>query len=146
MIPARRRGARGRFKEGGMAWYDIIHGLMGGQDPYDELRQYEAYQNAQNRAAIDASLGTPQSAPAQGAAPNGAGGPTDPNAPPPQGTPPQPNAIKTPPDLGSIILDLQQRNEASQGLNQALGMGFAAISQPRDREMVSKMFNQTVRG
>jgi hypothetical protein len=52
MIPARRCGARGRFKEGGMAWYDIIHGLMGGQDPYDELRQYEAYQNTGSTEAF----------------------------------------------------------------------------------------------
>ena len=54
----------------------------------------------------------------------------------------EPNATKTPQSLGALLMNLQQRQEADQGLNQALGMGFAAFAQPRDREMVSRMFNQ----
>ena len=42
-----------------------------------------------------------------------------------------------------MMMNLQQYNEREQGFNQALGMGFAAFAQPRDRDMVSKMFNTT---
>ena len=38
-------------------------------------------------------------------------------------------------------MDLQQQQEAEAGFNSSLGMGLAALSQPRDREMVSKMFS-----
>ena len=53
----------------------------------------------------------------------------------------EPNATKTPKSLGHILMDLQQYQEREQGFNQSLGMGFAAFGQPRDREMVSNMFN-----
>ena len=55
----------------------------------------------------------------------------------------EPNATKTPVSLGHMMMNLQQYNEREQGFNQALGMGFAAFAQPRDRDMVSKMFNTT---
>jgi hypothetical protein len=51
------------------------------------------------------------------------------------------NATKTPESWGSLLMRLQRSNEQSQGLNQSIGMGFAAFAQPRDREMASKMFN-----
>ena len=121
--------------------FDIITGALGQINPYDEAREYQKRQNAQNNAALPNPDGSttpvPASAPALNGAP-GAKGPT-----PAQTTPPpaQPNATKTPEDLGSIMLDLQQYNERNQGFNQALGMGVAAFAQPRDRQMVSQMFN-----
>ena len=42
------------------------------------------------------------------------------------------------------MMNLQQYNEREQGFNQALGQGFAALSQPRNREFVGKMFNVNV--
>ena len=53
----------------------------------------------------------------------------------------EPNATKTPVSLGHLLMNLQQRNEADQGLNQSLGLGFAAFAQPRVRQMVSHIFN-----
>ena len=38
-------------------------------------------------------------------------------------------------------MDLTQYQQREQGFNQAMGAGFAAFSQPRDREWVSKIFN-----
>ena len=56
--------------------------------------------------------------------------------------PGEPGATKSPVSLGHLLMNLQQRNEADQGLNASLGMGFAAFAQPRDRQMVSQMFSQ----
>jgi hypothetical protein len=102
-------------------------GALGVPDPLQEAKDYSARQTAANAAAID---------PSNPAAPNAA--PTGPNILPPDQTP---QATKTPQDMGSIMVDLARREQANQGWNQALGMGFAAFAQPRDREMVSKMFN-----
>jgi hypothetical protein len=111
---------------------DTILGAMGTPDPDQEFKDYQARQTAANAAAIDPN--------------NPAAPPPDPNAaaaaantlPPGQ----TPQATKTPQDMGSILLDLQRRQQAQQGWNQAMGMGVAAFAQPRDREMVSKMFNE----
>jgi hypothetical protein len=121
-------------------------------DPEQALGQWSDAQQAASRGAIglDANgnpLPPPPAAPAQGQGGQGGGGSAGDQAavaaattgtlPPPQ----EPNATKTPVSLGHLLMNLQQRNEADQGLNQSLGMGFAAFAQPRDREMVSKMFN-----
>ena len=50
---------------------------------------------------------------------------------------------QTPISLGHLMMNLQQYNEREQGFDQALGAGFAAMSQPRDREWVSHIFNVT---
>jgi hypothetical protein len=119
--------------------FDLITNALGQQNPYDEAREYQRRQNAQNNAALGLGPdGTPL-------APPGAPGPGAPSSgPTPAQTQPasqQPNSTKTPEDLGSIMLDLQQYNERNQGFNQALGVGVAAFAQPRDRPMVSQMFN-----
>jgi hypothetical protein len=116
--------------------FDIITGALGQQNPYDEAREYQRRQNAQNNAAL--GLGPDGSPLPPGGAPGPNGGPTPAQTQPAQQ---QPNSTKTPQDLGSIMLDLQQYNERNQGFNQALGMGVAAFAQPRDRQMVSQMFN-----
>jgi hypothetical protein len=121
-------------------------------DPEQAIGQWSDQQQAQNRGAIglDANgnpLPTP-SAPSAGMQGQGGGqvyggdqGAAQAQAastlPPGQ----EPNATKLPVSLGHLLMNLQQRNEADQGLNASLGMGFAAFAQPRDREMVSKMFN-----
>ena len=130
--------------------FDLITGALGQANPYDEARDYQARQNAANNAALPNPDGSTTPVPAQPGAPGPNGGPVGPPGPngAPGPTPAQtqspgstPNALKTPEDLGSIMLDLQQYNERNQGFNQALGQGFAAFSQPRDRQMVSQMFN-----
>lgn len=131
----------------GVGIFGNITGMLGETNPYDEMRDYQARQNAQNNAALglDAN-GNPLPPPPPGAGPPGlnppsAKGPTKPTAP--GEDPTQPQAYATPKDLGSMMLDMQQYNERQQGFNQALGMGFAAFAQPRDRQMVSQMFNVT---
>ena len=125
-------------------------------DPEQALGQWSDEQQARNRAAIslDANgnpLPTPVALPAASpaAGPNGAatnGNPDVQGAAQAQAasTLPanqEPNATKTPVSLGHLMMNLQQYNEREQGFNQALGMGFAAFAQPRDRQMVSGMFN-----
>jgi hypothetical protein len=120
-------------------------------DPEQALGQWSDAQQAQNRGAIGLDVNgnplPPPSAPSAG--PQGAGGQgnggdgaavaaqASSTLQPQQ----EPNATKTPVSLGHLLMNLQQRNEASEGLNSSLGMGFAAFAQPRDREMVSRMFN-----
>jgi hypothetical protein len=124
-------------------------------DPEQALGQWSDEQQARNRAAIgmDANgnpLPTPAAPPAAG--PNGANA----AAPSPgaqaaaqaqaASTLPanqEPNATKTPISLGHLMMNLQQYNEREQGLDQALGAGFAAMSQPRDRDWVRGIFNVT---
>ena len=115
--------------------FDLITGALGQTNPYDEARAYQQRQNAANNAALPNPDGSTTPVPG---APAPAGGPTPAQTQSPGATP---DAVKTPEDLGSIMLDLQQYNERNQGFNQALGAGFAAFAQPRDRPMVSQMFN-----
>jgi hypothetical protein len=112
---------------------DTILGAMGTPDPYQELKDYSARQTAQNAAAVN---GPPPTDPSTAANASVAAANTL-----PQGQ--TPNATKTPQDMGSIIVDLQRRDQANQLWNSSMGMGVAAFAQPRDREMVSKMFNRT---
>jgi hypothetical protein len=136
--------------------FDWARLLTGDSDnPEEDIGQWSDQQQRQNRTALglDAN-GNPIAAPAAA--------PADPNAPaasaaPSSGAqaaaqaqasstlPPgqEPNATKTPVSLGHLMMNLPQYNEREQGFNQALGMGFAAFAQPRDRDMVSKMFNVT---
>ena len=112
-------------------------------DPEQAIGQWSDEQQRKNRAAIglDAN-GVPLLA-APAAAPNaGDQAVAQANAASTLAPGQEPNATKTPQSLGHLLMNLQQRDEADQGLNQSLGMGFAAFAQPRDREMVSKMFNQ----
>jgi hypothetical protein len=108
-------------------------------DPEQAIGQWSDEQQRKNRAAIglDANgnpLPAPPDAGDQAVAQANAASTLAPSQ--------EPNATKTPVSLGHLLMNLQQRNEADQGLNQSLGMGFAAFAQPRDREMVSRMFNQ----
>ena len=135
--------------------FDLITGALGQTNPYDEARAYQQRQNAQNNAALglgpdgsplpasgapgpNGAAPGPDGSPAVSPGATGAKGPTPAQTQSPGATP---DAVKTPEDLGSIMLDLQQYNERNQGFNQALGAGFAAFAQPRDRPMVSQMFN-----
>ena len=121
-----------------MPSFDSLMGMLGSPDPLDEMKAYQARQNQANAGAANAQPGAPGAPGAVG--PNGA------NAAPPVSTLPpgqEPQGTKTPEDMGSIIIDLTRREQAKQGFNQALGMGFGAFAQPRDREAVDKMFNVT---
>src|SRR4029077_19637317 len=100
-----------------MPFFDSIMGMLGSPDPLDEMKAYQARQNAANNAAAGPSANIPPG----GGAPGGAG----PNAAPPVSTLPpnqEPQGTKTPQDMGSIIIDLTRREQAKQGFNQALGM------------------------
>lgn len=112
-----------------MPFFDSLMGMLGSPDPLDEMKDYQRRQNAANNAAAGPSANIP---------------PGGPNAAPQVSTLPpgqEPQGTKTPEDMGSIIIDLTRREQAKQGFNQALGMGFGAFAQPRDREAVDKMFN-----
>lgn len=122
--------------------FDWARYLTGDRDnPEEDIGQWADTQQAQNRAAIGMSAsGDPNASPQpSGGAQAAAQAQAASTLPPDQ----EPNATKTPVSLGHLMMNLQQYNEREQGFNQALGMGFAAFAQPRDREMVSKMFNVT---
>ncbi len=136
-----------------MALFDWARLLTGDTDnPQQDIADWSNNQQAQNRRAIglDAN-GNPLPPDAAAAAPaqQGADGALSPKQqalvqsqasstlPADQ----EPNATKTPQSLGALMMNLSQEQQREQGFNQALGMGFAAFAQPRDREMVSKMFN-----
>ena len=143
--------------------FDWARLLTGDRDnPEDDIGQWSDENQKRNRAALglDANGNPVPAAPAAPAAPGaptalpGANPAADGSSPGAQAAvqaqasstlPPnqEPNATKTPVSLGHLMMNLQQYNERSQGFNQALGMGFAAFAQPRDRQMVSGMFNTT---
>jgi hypothetical protein len=131
--------------------FDWARLLTGDRDnPEEDIGQWSDAQQKQNRAALglDANGNPLPAAPAAAADPNAASSPGAQAAAQAQASstlPPnqEPNATKTPVSLGHLMMNLQQYNEREQGFNQALGMGFAAFAQPRDRQMVSGMFNTT---
>ena len=124
---------------------NIMNMLFG--DPEQSASDYANQQLAESRAAMgeDAQgniLPTPKPGAQGNMPPPGVG--SGQIAPPMGAAPPgpgEPTSTQTPKSWGSVLMDLQRRDEASQGLNQSLGLGFAAFAQPRDREMVSKSFN-----
>ena len=144
-MPELTGGAQGPFA--------LIQPFMG-ESAQDKIRHYLDQQAAANAGAVAGDPNAPFSGayakPPVGAAPGAA--PAAPGAapagPPPMGqAPPGPNeptSTQTPESWGSMLMDLQQQNEAQAGFNSSIGMGLAAFSQPRDREMVSKMFTPTV--
>jgi hypothetical protein len=123
--------------------FDLIQGAMGRPDPSMQLR-----------AALNPLAGVPSAgAPTGPAGPPGAsGGPAAPTGStpgirvvtPPDGPPggqqpqqaPQPMAYQTPQDLGSMFVQLMQRQQANEGFNRSLGMLAAGFAQPRDRAMM----------
>lgn len=110
--------------------FDWSQAIMGVQNPSEEMAKYADRQQQQNRAAIglDAN-GNPLPPPdaAQAAS----------TLPPNQ----QPNAVKSDPSMGRMIVDLQRYNERKQTFDSSLGGVFAALSQPRNREMMSHAFD-----
>ena len=108
-----------------MTILDSILAATGTPDPEQQMEEWSRQQSARNRAAID---------------PNN---PTGPPLSPATTTPPGqvPNNAKSDPDMGALIGQLARREQANQGFNQALGMGFGAFAQPRDRAAVDQMFN-----
>ena len=137
-----------------MSWFDLITGALGQQNPYDEASAWSDATQKRNRAAVglDAN-GNPLPTNADGTPVTP---PADPNNPVNNGQSAamgqalasgvqqpgqQPQATKTDPSLGHILMDMTQYQQREQGFNQAMGAGFAAFSQPRDREWVSKVFN-----
>jgi hypothetical protein len=136
--------------------FSLLTGFLGESDPGQDMADWSNENQKRNRAALglDAN-GNPLPAPtAAPAAPGGAAAPSAQLTPGQQATiqaqvastlPAQqePNATKTPQSLGATMMNLAQYEQREQGFNQALGMGFAAFAQPRDRQMVSGMFNTT---
>jgi hypothetical protein len=124
--------------------FDWARALTGDTDnPEEDIGNYADTLQKQNRAAIglDAN-GNPLPAAAASPSPGAqaaAQAAASSTLPPNQ----EPNATKTPVSLGHLMMNLQQYNEREQGFNQALGAGFAAASQPRDRDWVRGIFNVT---
>ena len=134
-------------------WARVLTGDT--SDPEQDLGQWSDQQQARNRAAIgmDAN-GNPLPTPDPNAAPPAAGpngaaanpavaGAAAAQAASTLPASAEPNATKTPISLGHLMMNLQQYNERQQGFDQALGAGFAAMSQPRDRDWVRGIFNVT---
>jgi hypothetical protein len=77
------------------------------------------------------------------------GGPSPPGGPPggaPGGAPPpppQPTAYQTPPDLGSMFVQLMQRQQANDQFNRGMGMLAAGFAAPRDRETMVNAMGQS---
>jgi hypothetical protein len=137
-----------------MPWFDLITGgLLGEQNPYDAIGNWSNETQRRNRQAVgldangnplptglDAN-GNPV-APTAPDANQAAGAVTGAALANSQQQPgQQPQSTKTDPSLGALLMNLTQYQQREQGFNQALGAGFGAISQPRDREWVSKIFN-----
>ena len=118
--------------------------LTGGVDPYQEERDYADNAQKKNRTALGLDANgnplPPQPDPNQPAQSAAAGQAAASGVMPPAQ---QPNATKTDPSLGHILVDLQQYQEREQGFEQALGGIGAAVSQPRNRELVRGLFNTT---
>jgi hypothetical protein len=128
--------------------FDLIQGAMGRPDPSMQLRA------ALNPLAGVPSAGAP-AGPGGGPGASGPsptpGGPAPPTGPPggpqqaqQQQAPPQPMATQTPPDLGSMFVQLMQHQQANEGFNRGLGMMAAGFAQPRDRAtMIDAMSGQS---
>jgi hypothetical protein len=126
----------------------ITGGLLGEQDPRDAIAQWSNENQRRNRAAVGLDANGNPLPPNLDANGNPVA-PADPAAVATgtalagsqQSPDQQPQATKTDPSLGALLMNLTQYQMREQGFNKAMGMGFAAFSQPRDREMVSKMFD-----
>ena len=110
---------------------NTILNMLGGTDPEQSIADYSDQQQAQNRAAMgEDPQGNVLPAPPINSAPGvGSGQIVAPSGPPP-GTLPagqEPNATKTPQSWGHLLMDLQRRNEASQGLNQSHRLGIRRL-------------------
>ena len=137
-----------------MPWFDAITGALGEQNPYDAVADWSNTTQKRNRAAVGLDANgnpLPQQTDADG---NPV--PPDPNNPQTNGVSAatgqalaagqmqpnqQPQATKTDPSLGALLMNMTQYQPREQGFNQAMGAGFAAISQPRDRDWVRGIFN-----
>ena len=126
-----------------MPWFNVLTGGLGEPDPYQAIGQWSDEEQRRNRQAVglDAN-GNPLPAPAAAPQPDAVGAATGTALAGSQQQPDQqPQATKTDPSLGHLMMNLTQYQQREQGFNQAMGGGFAAFSQPRDREWVSKLFN-----
>ena len=86
----------------------------------------------------------PGGPPGASGGPPSPGGPQPPGGAPGGGAPPQPQAYQTPPDLGSMFVQLMQRQQANESFNRGMGMLAAGFAQPRDRAtMVDAMQGQS---
>ena len=130
--------ADGQMSGGAAGPFALIQPWLSGESAQDKLRDYY---NRQAQANAGAVAGDPN-APFSGEFATPPGQPAKPlpmgQAPP---GPNEPQSTQTPESYGSLLMDLQQQNEAAAGFNKSLAVGLSAFSQPRDREMVSKMFD-----
>lgn len=115
-----------------MGLFDNFRAVLGQPNPADQMGEWEDEAQKQNRQAIGMDANGNPILPGSAAAAQASG-----TLPAGQ----EPNATKTPKSLGHMMMDLAQYQQDKQGFNQALGAGFAAFAQPRDRSWVSGMFN-----
>ena len=130
--------------------FDLLAAATGHPDPTGQLRaalgqapgQPGSPQGPQPLAGAVPPAGPPAG---PGGPPGASGGPPSPGGPGgPAPAPPQPMATQTPPDLGSMFVQLMQRQQANEGFNRGLGMLAAGFAQPRDRAtMIDAMSGQS---
>jgi hypothetical protein len=127
--------------------------LIWGNDPRQQMADLEDTLQARQRVAAGMDLnGNILPSPAPGTPPGVGSGqitgaPVDPTAAMAEMqkngilSPGQtPNAYKSDPSMGSLILAFQARQEAAAGLQQSIGLGASAFARPENRERVFKSF------
>src|SRR5882672_9078008 len=126
--------------------FDLIQGAMGHPDPamqiHAALGQLPGQPGSpQGPQPLAAPAGPPTGATGQAGPPGASGGSAPPGGAP---APPQPQAYQTPPDLGSMFVQLMQRQQGNEQFNRGLGMLAAGFAQPRDRAtMIDAMSGQS---
>jgi hypothetical protein len=127
--------------------------LIWGNDPRQQMADLEDTLQARQRVAAGMDLnGNILPSPAPGTPPGVGSGqitgaPQDPTAAMAEMqkngilSPGQtPNAYKSDPSMGSLILAFQARQEAAAGLQQSIGLGASAFARPENRERVFRSF------
>jgi hypothetical protein len=133
--------ADGQMSGGSAGPFALIQPFLSGESAQDKLRDYYNRQALANAGAVAGDPNAPFSG--EFATP-----PVASAKPPPMGiAPPGPNEPKStqiPESYGSLLMDLQQQNEAAAGFNRSIGLGLSAFAQPRDRESMIHAFDPAV--
>ena len=119
---------------------DLISAATGHPDPSIAIAralgqmpgQPGSAQGPQPLAGPQPSAGPPGGPAGPGGPPGASGGPPAP-AQQQQQAPPQPQVYQTPPDLGSMFVQLMQHQQANEQFNRGMGMLAAGFAIPRDR-------------
>jgi hypothetical protein len=129
---------------------DLISAAAGHPDPSIAIARALGQMPGQPGSAQGPQpLAGPQPSAGPPGGPAGPGGPPGASGGPPaqqqqQQAPPQPQVYQTPPDLGSMFVQLMQHQQANEQFNRGMGMLAAGFANPRDRAtMIDAMSGQS---